>query len=121
MAVEDGATLGRLLGLLNVEKDLPQKSTVYIPHILKLYEIIRKSRTTLNVKGAAENKFWYHLEDGPLQEKRDLAFAGGPDTTGWCFIRPEYRLDLLGFDAVADSERAYQAWIMQNKNMIDNE
>ncbi|KAH6988269.1 hypothetical protein BKA56DRAFT_630160 [Ilyonectria sp. MPI-CAGE-AT-0026] len=113
MAVEDGATLGKLLGSLKSEKSLPDNQTKYIPEILRLYEARRKSRTTLNVQGAIENKLWYHLEDGPMQKKRDLALSGGPDETGWCYIHPDYRADLLGFDAVADSEDAYRSWLAQ--------
>ncbi len=113
MAVEDGATLGRLVGLLHSERRLEGAPTKYINEILHLYETIRKSRTTINVKGAIANRLWYHLADGPMQEKRDIALKGGPDDTGWCFLRPDYWMSLIGFDAVADSERAFSEWIEQ--------
>ncbi|KAH9225491.1 hypothetical protein K456DRAFT_1755397 [Colletotrichum gloeosporioides 23] len=47
MASEDGAVLGKLLGLLHKSK-LPD--TQYIPDVLKLYESLRKSRTTTNTE-----------------------------------------------------------------------
>jgi len=118
MAVEDGAVLGRLLGLLNSEPLFKGTSTNFIPEILNLYETIRKSRTTINVQGATANRFWYHLADGPMQEKRDAALRGGPDSTGWCFLRPDYWKDLIGFDAVADAERAFEEWLFQKKKSI---
>ena len=113
MAVEDGATLGRLLGLLNSHPNVVGSPSEHTREILKLYETIRKSRTTKNVRGAAENRFWYHLEDGPMQCKRDIAMAGGPDNTGWCWLQEEYQKDLVGFDAVQDGEQAFHSWLEQ--------
>ena len=113
MAVEDGATLGRLLGLLNCHPKVKGSPSEHTREILKLYESIRKSRTTKNVQGAVENRFWYHLADGPMQRKRDLALGGGEDNTGWCWIQEQYQMNLVGFDAVKDSEQAFDSWLEQ--------
>ncbi len=75
MAVEDGAVLGRLLGLLKTSHHTIESQRRETPHILALFESLRKSRTTLNVNGATSNRLWYHLPDGPMQEKRDAALA----------------------------------------------
>ncbi|KAI1628322.1 putative salicylate hydroxylase [Exophiala viscosa] len=113
MAVEDGATLGRLLGLLNSHQKPLGSSIENTREILNLYETLRKSRTTMNVRGAAENKFWYHLSDGPMQERRDRALAGTSDDTDWCWVKETYSRELLGFDAVEDGEQAFYSWLEQ--------
>jgi salicylate hydroxylase len=119
MAVEDGATLGRLIGLLNTEPLLSGTPTIFIPQILDLFEALRKSRTTLNVQGATSNRFWFHLADGPLQVERDIALRGGPDSTDWCFLTPDYWMGLdIRFDAVADGERAFGEWLAKQKMLF---
>ena len=42
-----------------------------IPELLHLYEKLRKSRTTLNVQGAVQNREMYHMVDRPQQVARD--------------------------------------------------
>lgn len=121
MAVEDGAVIGELLGLLNSNAKTVGSVQENIPEILKLYETLRKARTTLNVQGAVANKYWYHLADGPQQEARDTALAGGPDTTGWSWISPDYQMALVGFDSVADSKRMFQEWLSTKKNGTSGE
>lgn len=121
MAVEDGATLGRLLGLLNSHQAAFGSSLENTREILKLYETLRKSRTTMNVRGAAENKFWYHLSDGPMQERRDRALAGTSDDTDWCWVKEAYSRELLGFDAVEDGEQAFKSWLEQKSRTPPNE
>ncbi|KAI3553389.1 hypothetical protein CABS01_11971 [Colletotrichum abscissum] len=114
MAVEDGAVIGRLLGLLKsslgIENMVPQ-----IPEILKLYETLRKDRTTLNVQGATSNRKWYHVRDGPEQEARDAEMTGAPLTdglspTGWRLMDEDYRMELMGRDSVAEAIEAFQEW-----------
>ena len=121
MAVEDGATLGRLLGLLNSHQKALGSSVENTREILKLYETLRKSRTTMNVRGAAENKFWYHLSDGPMQERRDRALAGTSDDTDWCWVKETYSRELLGFDAVEDGEQAFYSWLEQKSKTVPKE
>ncbi|KAK1530178.1 uncharacterized protein CCOS01_05281 [Colletotrichum costaricense] len=114
MAVEDGAVIGKLFGLLKnssgAENMVPQ-----IPGILKLYETLRKDRTTLNVQGATSNRKWYHVRDGPEQEARDAEMTGAPLTdrlspTGWRLMDEDYRMELMGRDSVAEAIEAFQEW-----------
>ncbi|GKT42062.1 FAD-dependent monooxygenase OpS4 [Colletotrichum spaethianum] len=113
MAVEDGAVLGKLLGLLkgSAGDNIKQK----IPEILELYESLRKSRTTVNVAGALSNRKWYHVEDGPEQEARDAELGGVPlkeglSPTGWRWVDKNYQMDLLGRDSVAEAVEAFKQW-----------
>jgi salicylate hydroxylase len=55
MAVEDGAVLGTLLTRLH-ESELPDPSAEHLSAMLRLYETLRKSRTTLQVQGAIKNR-----------------------------------------------------------------
>ena len=55
MAVEDGAVLGTLLTRLH-DSELPGPDREHLSAILKLYETLRKSRTTLQVQGAIKNR-----------------------------------------------------------------
>ncbi|KAF4785643.1 hypothetical protein HER10_EVM0008315 [Colletotrichum scovillei] len=114
MAVEDGAVIGKLLGLLKnssgAENMVPQ-----IPEILKLYETLRKDRTTVNVQGATSNRKWYHVRDGPEQEARDAEMTGAPlrdelSPTGWRLMDEDYRMELMGRDSVAEAIEAFKEW-----------
>ncbi|TEA18536.1 FAD-dependent monooxygenase OpS4 [Colletotrichum sidae] len=112
MAVEDGAVLGKLLGLLKGSTESPTES---VPGILRLYESLRKSRTTLNVQGAKSNQKWYHVSDGPEQQARDAEMAGrslgeGLTPTGWRWIDKDYQRELLGHDCVAEAVEAFAKW-----------
>ena len=118
MAVEDGAVLGRLLGLYSSTMVSPPSaestdaSTTLIPSLLRLYESLRKSRTTINVRGAVENRVMFHLSDGPQQEKRDamLEHADWAGRSEWNWLDAPYQKDLLGFDAVGECEAAFDRW-----------
>ncbi|KAL3300740.1 salicylate hydroxylase [Colletotrichum asianum] len=114
MAVEDGAVLGKLLGLLNASSNGTTPAEL-IPEVLQLYETLRKSRTTVNVQGARSNQKWYQIPDGPEQEARDAEMAGakltdGLSPTGWRWIDPEYQKELLGHDVVAEAVKAFAEW-----------
>lgn len=62
MAVEDGAVLGKLLGLLSQFPRIDETERhLLVPAALKLSESLRKSRTTLNVQGAVRNQEMYHM------------------------------------------------------------
>ncbi|KAK1973092.1 FAD/NAD(P)-binding domain-containing protein [Colletotrichum sublineola] len=113
MAAEDGAVLGKLLGLLKASAGDGMKQKV--PEILRLYESLRKTRTTVNVEGAVSNRKWYHVEDGPEQEARDAELRGMPlreglSPTGWRWIDKDYQMDLLGRDSVAEAVEAFKQW-----------
>ncbi|KAK1600335.1 uncharacterized protein LY79DRAFT_585825 [Colletotrichum navitas] len=113
MAAEDGAVLGKLLGLLKASAGDSMKQKV--PEILKLYESLRKSRTTANVEGSMSNRKWHHVEDGPEQEARDAELRGMPlreglSPTGWRWVDKEYQTELLGRDSVAEAVEAFKRW-----------
>ena len=111
MAVEDGAVLGKLLGLLDKSQIHDEKN--HIPEILKLYESLRKTRTTTNVQGANSNRVSYHLPDGPLQQERDACLSRGVRSlTGVRnhFADLEYLRSLLAFDAVGEAIQAFEKW-----------
>ncbi|KAK5052145.1 hypothetical protein LTR84_002949 [Exophiala bonariae] len=107
MAVEDGAVLGRLLGLFQSTSAVGMTVT----DVLKLYESLRKSRTTTSVQGAMSNRKMYHMLDGSEQVERDAelqkADYSKPSIFRW--LDPEYNKDMLGFDVVMDSEKAFEA------------
>ncbi|KAK1675201.1 hypothetical protein BDP55DRAFT_160030 [Colletotrichum godetiae] len=114
MAVEDGAVIGKLLGLLKTslggENMVPK-----IPEILKLYETLRKDRTTVSVQGATSNRKWYHVRDGPEQEARDAEMTGVPlndelAPTGWRLMDEDYRMELMARDSVAEATEAFEEW-----------
>lgn len=109
MAVEDGTVVGYLLGSLKADypTDVSQDK---IHSILKLYEKVRKSRTTLNVLGAVANRQLYHMVDGPEQEQRDRDLRDPTKHHKWQFTDDTYQNDLLGFDVIKDTEEQYASW-----------
>ena len=119
MAVEDGATLGRLLGLLTKSADALGDPIKHVAEALQLYESIRKARTTLNVQGASNNRYWYHLYDGSEQEERDKSLSGGANTIGWTWLDRAYQEQVLGFDAVEDAERAFDRWLEVKRTTLN--
>ena len=116
MAVEDGAVLGILLGMLfrnTLSSSRNRKSGIQA--ILMLYEKIRKERTTINVQGANEMRMFFHTEDGPEQEARDAdlrkADLRDPDKqSNWGWGNMEKTKDLLGFDTIADTKKKFWVW-----------
>lgn len=111
MAVEDGAALGIFLGKLS-RSHLPASR---IPDVLKLYELSRKKRTTLNVQGAVENQRQYHLPDGPEAEARDKAFENvdweNPDQgLEWGWGNVGYLKKLMAFNTIGEAERQFDEW-----------
>jgi 2-polyprenyl-6-methoxyphenol hydroxylase-like FAD-dependent oxidoreductase len=67
-AIEDGATLAACLAQAG-ERDIPQA--------LRLYEALRRPRTSRIQAMSAANKTRFHLPDGPLQQDRDRQMASG--------------------------------------------
>lgn len=115
MASEDGAVLGKLLGLLHNSK-LPD--TQYIPDVLKLYESLRKSRTTTNVQGAVSNRSTYHLPDGLQQQWRDACLAAAslyPVQTEFKIADETYKMDMLGSDSVRECASAFENWVEKHR------
>jgi salicylate hydroxylase len=113
MAVEDGAVLGVLLGCLN--RSGLQKPASYIPEMLRLYEALQKSRTTLNVKGAIANQNMYHLPEGPERRARDdeLATVDWKKSSSFLWADIRYQKSLLAFDCMAAAEEAFAGWMKE--------
>ena len=66
-ALEDGATLGTLLGRIN--------SKAQIPTVTAIYEKIRKARTDTIRDATFKLQEEHHLPDGGLQVARDQHLA----------------------------------------------
>ncbi|PSN71900.1 FAD/NAD(P)-binding domain-containing protein [Corynespora cassiicola Philippines] len=62
-SLEDGATLGILLSKVDFREDLP--------NVLRLYEELRKPRSTALQKGSMKQRQVNHLPNGNEQEERD--------------------------------------------------
>lgn len=118
MAVEDGALLGTLLGLLKArvkrqDSNVIQEFQRFTPAVLKVYEELRKHRTTMNTQGAFGNRLFFHMPDGPEQEKRDkemmsFDFLNGRSEHPW--LDTEYQQNLLGHDSLAEARTVFAAW-----------
>ena len=114
MAVEDGLVLGLLLGRLHSTQAIPDaRKRASISRVLQLFESLRKQRTTIIVKGAIQNRTFFHMPDGEEQEARDRALAEvdwvKPCVWQWADIG--YQKKMLGFDMVTDTHRAFEAWV----------
>ncbi|KAF5650801.1 salicylate hydroxylase [Fusarium tjaetaba] len=121
MAVEDGAVLGKLLGLLDKSQPRMTELRNRVPEILKVYESLRKARTSANVQGAASNRQTYHFPDGPDQEARDAWISSSkssPSTYTYAFADPEYLRTMLAFDCIADSIRAFKTWESKQRDLL---
>ncbi|MCJ1388702.1 hypothetical protein MMC18_001551 [Xylographa bjoerkii] len=69
-AIEDGAFLGSLFENIRDPHD--------IKGALQLYETIRKPRTTVIVQKSIENREFFNMKDGPVQQKRDDMLKQSP-------------------------------------------
>ncbi|PYH95318.1 FAD binding domain protein [Aspergillus ellipticus CBS 707.79] len=101
-SLEDGAVLGSLLSHLKRKSDLP--------HILRLYEKMRKSRGEAIVRETFKQRNDFHMPDGPEQQKRDQVFLSqlGKDLKGAFPSRwtcPEVQPWLYGYDAIKEVEK----------------
>ena len=118
MAVEDGAVIGMLLGRLQGCQELLRSGdrVSNVHEVLKLYERIRKQRTTLGVRGAIKAQDFYHLPDGDDQRLRDelverhVEFGEWPHPCRWIWGDMEYQKSLLGFDVLQDANEKFDAW-----------
>lgn len=110
MAVEDGCVLGILLGRAN--REIPNM-TAKLPQVLELYETLRKSRTTVNVKGSIQNRKMFHMPDGPEQEARDdtLSKVDWKEPCAWQWGDIQYLKKLMGFDVIKNANEAFDKWV----------
>ncbi|PYH85593.1 FAD/NAD(P)-binding domain-containing protein [Aspergillus uvarum CBS 121591] len=119
MAVEDGAVIGRLLGLLQshlLQSESQGKGVSTadsIASILKLYEQVRKGRTTRNVRAARINRFLLHIADGIVQMLRDflLRYMGVTRESDWSWLFSFSMRQTLGLDVIRDCEAAFEEWV----------
>ena len=108
MAVEDGAVLGRLLGLF-ARKDVPKTS---LPALLRVYQDVRKERAQTTVKTADQNRVLFHMVDGPEQEARDRLLTdydwwSDEQSFPWVWGDLPYLHELYGFDALKSADEAF--------------
>ncbi|WQF88293.1 Putative FAD-binding domain, FAD/NAD(P)-binding domain superfamily [Colletotrichum destructivum] len=131
MAMEDGAFLGKILGLARGyvlsgrgdaldadssetqlrdkhEGDVDLKKLV--PAVLEGYGAARGTRASDAVRGEGRTepvRKWFHLPDGPEQEARDAALSHTDvrDRSAW----RDDCLSLLGYDVVQEAEKVTAA------------
>jgi len=113
MAVEDGAVLGRLLGLFSRRIEGCDRSG--LPSLLREYQELRKDRTTTVVKTATGLRELYHMVDGAQQQERDrlLGTHDWWDESGsfpWVFADWGHLNGLYGFDALKSADDAFVRW-----------
>ena len=106
MAVEDGACIARILGLA-------ARARTTVPASLRLYEKLRKDRTTLNVEGANGNQKMYHAHGQAAKERAEILKDfnwDDPDATSPYkgFNDMPYQRALLGFDTLKDAEDSFR-------------
>ncbi|CAI7611333.1 unnamed protein product [Penicillium glandicola] len=124
MAVEDGAVIGKLLGLLQIHYLDPRNSgndpaisarysaQQLTGDVLTLYEKCRKPHTTRNVHGAIMNRKLFHIPDGFLQMIRDfvLGYAGVTRKSDWTWLSSFRQAQTLGRDVLKDCEKVFEDW-----------
>ncbi|KAJ5932592.1 hypothetical protein N7516_007081 [Penicillium verrucosum] len=124
MAVEDGAVIGKLLGLLQAhyldaqnsgsDPSISTRSSAedLTAAVLTLYERCRKARTARNVQGAIMNRKLFHIPDGVLQMIRDflLGYAGVTQKSDWTWLSSFRQGQTLGLDVLGDCEKVFGEW-----------
>ncbi|KAL8950946.1 MAG: hypothetical protein Q9222_003036, partial [Ikaeria aurantiellina] len=103
-AIEDGAVLGHLLSYL--------EKSAQLPDILRLYEYLRKHRTTTIVSGSTALRDIFHMPDGPEQQERDRQltqeepFEGYPNP----WADPVFQPYLFDYDAYREVDEAWRKY-----------
>ncbi|KAK5690401.1 hypothetical protein LTR97_012269 [Elasticomyces elasticus] len=129
MAVEDGLTLGVLLGRLNECSDMMHDCILReaLEGVLTLYEKLRKLRTTVSVKGAVSMQNFFHLADGDAQTYRDQILhdydltGAWPADCKWNWGDAVYQRSLLGVDVVKDANEAFDLWTKERGRQQDQQ
>ena len=91
MAIEDGAVLGTLFSKIT--------SAAQVPAALKIYEELRKPRTTVVINESYNQNVLCKLPDGEQQQERDRK------DVPIRLLDPQFQQWLYGFDSVAEAER----------------
>ncbi|KAJ5648325.1 hypothetical protein N7490_004697 [Penicillium lividum] len=121
MAVEDGALIGKLLGLLQARYSslgndpslsANESTQTTLVSLLELYEQIRKKRTTRSVQGAIMNRKLFHMPDGLLVRIRNflVRYAGVTLKSDWTWFSSFRQRQILGYDVLQDSKKVFDAW-----------
>ena len=102
MAVEDGAVLGHLFSKLEHKHE--------IPDLLRLYESIRKPRTTRIVECSTAMQEIFNLPDGTRQRERDRQLTEEQPCEGYPnrWADPVFQRWLLGYDTEIEVEKAWE-------------
>lgn len=114
MAVEDGFAIGKLLGLSHVHlATIADEPPEYIPELLKIYEDIRKARTTRTVQAAVNNRKVFHIPDGIVQAVRDfvLGYAGVTSKSDWTWLFSSRMRRMLVHDLDGECEREFDKFV----------
>lgn len=114
MAVEDGAVLGIQIGSLSQSTLEDRKG--HVPKVLRLYEAMRKRRTTTNVQGAIENRQLFQMADEREVEIRNSELLDADLTDinkkcRWGYADLSYQKQLMGFDTINDAREQFEHWI----------
>lgn len=75
MAIEDGAVVAEVLSRVRPGVDGGPVDPAEVARCLKVYELLRKDRTSLLVDLAAQSARALHLGEGKAREERDRQFA----------------------------------------------
>jgi salicylate hydroxylase len=114
MAVEDGFAIGKLLGLSHAHlAAIVDEPPEYIPDLLKIYEGIRKVRTTRTVQAAVNNRKVFHIPDGIVQAVRDLVlgYAGVTSKSDWTWLFSGRMRRMLVHDLDGECEREFDKFV----------
>ena len=100
--MEDGAALGALFH--NVE------NRNQLPHLMRVFEQVRKPRTTRITNDSTSMRSIFNLPDGDLQRERDRQLTSMPPFVGYPnrWADPEFQPWLLGYDAEAAVLKEWQ-------------
>ncbi|CUM62466.1 uncharacterized protein PRCAT00000016001 [Priceomyces carsonii] len=112
-AVEDSACLSEIFGASLVDRG-------QIHYLLKLYENLRKERTTRIVLESTNCRNIYHLHDGPKQMERDRLCALFPPQEG-CPNRwadPVFQKFLFSTDIFEEAKAATKSYKNGNKILV---
>jgi salicylate hydroxylase len=107
MAIEDGAILAEVVSLVpNGGADRRD-----IAQTLKVYELLRKERTSTLVDLAAASARTLHLDEGKAKEQRDREFeaamkSGKPLPDKW--VSPEVQQMMFTYDGLSDARNRFR-------------
>ncbi|KAI1825323.1 FAD/NAD(P)-binding domain-containing protein [Xylaria intraflava] len=110
MAVEDGAVLAECVAAVPVTDGKIDRET--LSRALKVYELLRKDRTSRLVEMAAFSGRTLHLGEGKAKEERDRQFAearlnGKTVPDKWA--SPDVQKMIYSYDCVAEAREKFQA------------